>query len=88
MTTTKSRTHRPWREIADTNWKLDQHAQHVGIQTAALLGIYNELKELNALLHCANAVAIPGILREIRGHTGETAANTKKRQRQPKGAQP
>jgi hypothetical protein len=64
---------RPWRDIADGDWRLwvDENrsptVETIGV--AASLGIYSELKRLNALLHCSNFVRIPGILRVIEINT-------------------
>lgn len=47
---------------------------------AVLMDVRDELKRLNALLHCHNAVEVPNILRTI-------AANTKpKRRKAQRGA--
>lgn len=41
--------------------------QYVGI--AVMMDVRDELKKLNALLHCHNTVAIPEILRGIKRNT-------------------
>ena len=39
------------------------------MQLAVLMDIRDELKRLNAFLHCPNAVAIPKLLRSIQRNT-------------------
>lgn len=39
------------------------------VQVAVLMDIRDELKKLNQLLHCPNAIDIPNILRAIRRNT-------------------
>lgn len=57
----------------DANWNLADHINAPGIdagllrrQVALLMDIRDELKSLNALLHCANFQQIPQVLRSIR----------------------
>lgn len=59
------------KRFKDCNWLFDP-AQNGSIQTweqaqvAVLMDIRDELKTLNALLHCHNFTSIPTILRGIR----------------------
>lgn len=46
-------------------------------QLAVLMDLRDELKRLNALLHCPNFIGMPAILRQV-------AANTKKARRRRK----
>jgi len=60
-----------WKVIKDD----DGFVTYDGAQLAVLQDIRDELKKLNQLLHCPNAVAIPTILRQIQRNT----ANPRKR---------
>lgn len=58
---------------ADQTWNVsrdsDGFVSHEACQLAVLQDIRDELKKLNRLLHCSNAVAIPTILRKIQRNT-------------------
>ena len=54
----------------DANWILPELAPSEGqAQIAVLMDIRDELKRLNALLHCENFQAIPNLLRAIEPNT-------------------
>jgi hypothetical protein len=53
--------------------------EKVGI--AALYDIRDELKRLNALLHCSNFVQIPGKLDRIEAAVARTEKNTRKKRK-------
>lgn len=64
----------------DANWTIEGEAlTYEQAQLAVLMDLRDELKKLNALLHCGNFVAIPGVLREIR----ENTKPRKKRRKRP-----
>ncbi len=62
----------------DSNWSLPEgtpngkgSTEHSwpAIHSAILMDIRDELKSLNAVLHCPNFLEIPRVLREIRRNT-------------------
>jgi ABC-type transporter Mla MlaB component len=60
----------------DFNWTLpDTHHTYDSASLAVLMDLRDELKRLNNLLNCPNALEIPTILRKIRANT------TKKRKK-------
>jgi len=65
----------------DTVWQvnkgLDGMISFPGAQLTVLMDIRDELKKLNALLHCSNFTAIPHVMREV-------ARNTKPKKRKRK----
>ena len=67
---------------ANCNWTVcDPDATSAswdGAQLAVLMDIRDELKRLNALLHCSNFIAIPNILRDVKRNTA------RKRKRKPR----
>jgi hypothetical protein len=61
----------------DFDWNLSDTPSWDRTHAAILMDIRDELKSLNALLHCHNFVAIPHTLKRI-------SQNTTKRKRKPK----
>ena len=63
-------------------WKLsDEHGQIPDwerVQVAVLMDIRDELKNLNALLHCKNFQDIPGILRQLQMNTRKPKRKSRK----------
>jgi hypothetical protein len=63
----------PYTDLANSNpylWKNDDGSAATDTwQLAVLLAIRDELKSLNALLHCSNFTAIPDILRSVKRNT-------------------
>ncbi len=57
-------------------------AGYQDLQVAALFAIRDELRKLNALLHCANFTGIPSVLKDIRRNT----VKPKRKKRAPKSA--
>jgi hypothetical protein len=59
----------------NVRWTVHTNAEgrtsYEGAQLAVLMDIRDELQTLNRLLGCANAVAIPEILRGIRRNTAK-----------------
>ena len=59
--------------LKDVDWKVWRSAyntvskEHVAL--AVLLDLRDELRSLNALLHCSNFIEMPRILRQIRSNT-------------------
>lgn len=69
------------KRFKDQNWTIPQSDSGTvswdGVTVAILMDIRDELKKLNALLHCSNFVTIPTIMREV-------AVNTKPKKRKRK----
>ena len=65
-------------QTADKRWRVAGHVSsdgttcidsYDGIQIALLMDIREELRRLNTLFHCHNAIDIPNILRKIAKNT-------------------
>ena len=72
----------------DGDWNLPIGLKHGGdslewhhARTAVLMDIRDELKTLNAVFRCHNALAIPALLRDIKTQTFQIAENTKPKPR-------
>ncbi len=75
------------RQCKDINWSLEsgdgygywelQHYQRALLAT--LMDVRDELKALNAIFHCHNALEIPDILRSIRQNTRKPVRRKVKR---------
>lgn len=60
------RTNVDWQTLESPNYTWDQ------VNTEVLMDIRDELRKMNALLHCQNFIAIPRVLSEIRAATRMT----------------
>jgi hypothetical protein len=60
-------------EVTKTKGQRDFSVENTydGCQLAVLCAIRDELKQLNALLHCSNFTGIPATLRSIRKNTAK-----------------
>ena len=58
----------------NTDWKLETSPSYDDAKVALLMDIRDELQTLNEVFRCSNALAIPGLLRDIKRNT-----TTKKR---------
>lgn len=74
---------RAWRMARekDVNWNLPDLASWDRTHAAILMDLRDELKKLNALLHCSNFVRIPSMLERTMCQTDRIARNTAKRRR-------
>jgi hypothetical protein len=54
------------------------------VQVAVLMDLRDELKRLNALLHCSNFTAIPNILRAVRSNTAKPRKPARRARRRKK----
>lgn len=50
----------------DVRWNLGERPDWAGANLAVLMDIRDELKKLNALLHCTNFLGLPGDIRSIK----------------------
>lgn len=67
-----------WRVITDDNcYMQEKHYQRALLAT--LMDVRDELKALNAIFHCHNALEIPDILRSIRQNTRKPVRRKVKR---------
>jgi hypothetical protein len=65
----------------DQTWNVarqsDGYVSYEAAQLAVMQDIRDELKKLNAIFHCSNALEIPTILRQIRRNTTKHKAKRK-----------
>ena len=68
------------RKFKDWEWDLGKDG-HIctweEVSISVMMDVRDELKKLNALLHCSNFVAIPDMLRNIRRHTSRLPVKRK-----------